>query len=408
MRLSEEQKSFLAGKAGAGTKKAMEILGALGKIYGARDMVPIVSAHISGVSYNNIGDPGLGFLRDWADMGNRARVPAFMNPAGVDRKLWKKLGISQQFATKQLEIIQHLTRLGIQPLLTCTPYHLGMAPEMGQHIAWSESSAIAYANSVLGARTNREGGPSALAAALAGYTPRFGLHLDAERRATHHIRISCRVENQADFGALGYLIGKKIAGGIPFFEGLSMPDNVSKATTYLKALGAAMAATGAVALFHIAGVTPEANALGQRLIRKDAVEIRIDNLSEAYAALKRDAGVVDMVAIGCPHASIEELNEIARLLNGKKPKARLWVTTSSKTREAAMNEGIAQIIDRAGGTIVADTCIVVAPLAELGIKRIATNSGKAASYLPSHQNAYTYFGTTEQCIQAAIEGKWTI
>jgi len=187
-----------------------------------------------------------------------------------------------------------------------------------------------------------------------------------------------------------------------------MPDNVSKATTYLKALGAAMAATGAVALFHIAGVTPEANALGQRLIRKDAVEIRIDNLSEAYAALKRDAGVVDMVAIGCPHASIEELNEIALLLNGKKLKARLWVTTSSKTREAAMNEGIAQIIDRAGGTIVADTCIVVAPLAELGIKRIATNSGKAASYLPSHQNAYTYFGTTEQCIQAAIEGKWTI
>jgi len=404
MRLSEKEQAFLDGKHGPGLKKAMEILVALGKIYGAKDMVLVSSAQIAGVSYKNIGDPGLEFLTDWAEQNARAHIPAFMNPAGIDRQLWRQLGFPEDFAQKQLKIIEVLKRMGVRATLTCTPYHIGIVPHKGEHIAWSESSAVSYANSVLGARTNREGGPSALAAAFCGRTPRFGLHLHENRLATHRILVKCEAKSSADFGLLGYWIGKQVGSGIPFFQGLSLPEDESERTTCLKALGAALAASGAVALYHIEGFTPEAAAYGERIVQPHAVSIEITSLDEARTMLNQQGDRIDLVALGCPHVSLDELKEIARTIGNRGLKKPLWIATSAIVREDARAQGILDTIERAGGRVLADTCMVVAPLEEMGIKFIATNSAKAATYLPSHLGAVVHFGTTEQCIQAAING----
>ena len=406
MKLTDKEKALLDGKHGLGLKKAMEILVALGQIYDAKEMVAVTSAQIAGVSYKNIGDHGLTFLKDWAALNARAHIPAFMNPAGIDRQLWRQLGFPEKFAQKQLEIIEQLRRMGIRATLTCTPYHIGIVPQKGEHIAWSESSAVSYANSILGARTNREGGPSALAAALCGCTPRMGLHLKENRLATHNVFVNCELQSSMDFGHLGFLIGKKIGKGIPFFWDLNLPENETDRTTCLKALGAAMAASGSIALYHIENYTPEAQSYGERMINQKAEAITIDDLSEAEQALGKKEGEIDLVTLGCPHASIEELNDIARLIAGNQLQKPLWIASSAIVREEARGNGILERIEKSGAIVLADTCMVVAPLEEMGIKFIATNSAKAATYLPSHQGAVVYFGTTEQCIQAAIEGVW--
>lgn len=406
MKLNEKEQALLDGKHGRGFKKAMEILMALGRIYGAKDMVPVTSAQIAGVSYKNIGDPGLEFLTDWANQDARVHIPAFMNPAGIDRQLWRELGFPEAFALKQIEIIEVLKRMGVRATLTCTPYHVDIIPQKGEHIAWSESSAVSYANSVLGARTNREGGPSALAAAFCGRTPRFGLHLHENRLATHRILVKCKLESSADFGLLGYLIGKHVGKDIPFFQGIDLPTDEVARTSCLKSLGAAMAASGAIALYHIENFTPEATAYGERIVKPGANAIEIFSLDEARIALNHKGDQVDLVTLGCPHASLEELNEIAKMIGNHKLKKALWIASSAIVREDARATGIIEIIEKAGGRVLADTCMVVAPLEEMGIKHIVTNSAKAATYLPAHQAAIVRFGTTQQCIDAAIQGTW--
>ncbi|MBD3288949.1 DUF521 domain-containing protein [candidate division KSB1 bacterium] len=406
MKLTDEEQAILLGEGGRGAQKAMEILVALGKIYRAFDMVPVQSAQIAGVSYRNIGDPGVEFLADWVQLGAKVAIPAFMNPAGIDRKLWKQMGVDAPFAKKQMKIISHLEKMNIEPTLTCTPYHIGHVPQFGEHIAWSESSAVSFANSVLGARTNREGGPSALAAAIVGRTPRFGLHLDENRLASHHITVKTRLSSPADYGALGYWIGKQVGGGIPYIEGLAEMNGSLEVTEYLKALGAAMAASGAVALYHIQDVTPEAVNSGHQLLKKDHIKIRVEQLNDAYQELKKSGDKLDLVALGCPHHSLEEIRAVAQTVAGRKFKVEFWITTSYQIRQSAAAEGWVQLIESAGGKVISDTCMVVAPLKEAGFNHIAVNSAKAACYLPSHQGAVTYWGTTEQCIQAAIEGKW--
>ncbi|MDZ7334112.1 MAG: aconitase X catalytic domain-containing protein [candidate division KSB1 bacterium] len=404
MKLTKKEQALLDGKHGLGLKKAIEILVALGQIYGAKEMVAVTSAQIAGVSYKNIGDPGLEFLRDWADQNARVHIPAFMNPAGIDRQLWRQLGFPEEFAQKQLEIIEALKRMGVRATLTCTPYHIGIVPQKGEHIAWSESSAVCYANSVLGARTNREGGPSALAAAFCGRTPRFGLHLHENRLATHRVLVNCQLKSSADFGLLGYVVGKKIGNGVPFFHGIDLPADETARIVCLKALGAAMAASGAVALYHIEDFTPEAIAYGERMIKQNAAVIEIQYLEDARIVLNQQGNQIDLVTLGCPHASLEELRVIAEMIGQRQLKKPLWIATSAIVREDARANGWLEIIERAGGKVLADTCMVVAPLEEMGIKYIATNSAKAATYLPSHQAAVVRYGTTEQCVQAAING----
>ena len=406
MRLSDEEEAMLAGEAGAGVRKAMEIVTALGAIYGAEDLVPVTSVQVAGVSYKNLGDAGLEFLADWAAEGARVRVPTTLNPAGLDLVQWRALGFSADFAARQAQVIEAFAAMGIAATCTCTPYLVGNVPARGEHIAWSESSAVSYANSVLGARTNREGGPSALAAAIVGRTARYGLHLDAHRRAQVRVEVRCPVRGLADFGALGFLIGRRARNRIPYIAGLeTLTLDSAVARDHLKTLGAAMAASGAVALYHIAGVTPEADDPD---VAASALErLTVDSLAEGYSALEAgEVGAVDLVWFGCPHASLQELEEIVTRLDGRPCRAALWVTMARPLRDEAARSGLLARFEALGGRVVADTCVVVAPIEGLGVHNLATPCAKGATYAPAHSGLAVRFGSVAACVEAAVSGRW--
>ena len=401
--LSAEEQALLAGDAGPGVRKAMEIVVTLGRIYGARQLVPVRSVQVAGVSYHNLGEAGLEFLREWAGQGARARVPATLNPAGMDLQAWRELGFPESFARRQLAVIEAYRRLGVATTCTCTPYLVGNVPRVGEHVAWAESSAVSYANSVLGARTNREGGPSALAAAITGRTAAYGLHLDENRRAALRVVVRCPVRTLSDFGALGHLVGQAARNRVPYFvfEGAGGPCSQDA----LKALGAAMAASGAVALYHVAGCTPE--AAWPDVLAPGHETLTVDDLRPAYAALNRDRPHgIDLVWFGCPHASLEEMAEVVRLLDGRRVKAALWITMARQVRERAAAAGLVTALEASGGRAVADMCAVVAPMRELGVRTLATSSAKGAAYLPSYAGLRVRYGTVEQCVEAAVAGAW--
>ncbi len=399
MELTVEERAMLAGDLGPGVGKAMEIIVALGRVYDAKGLIPVSSAQVAGVSYRNLGEAGLQFLTEWADQGARSRVPATLNPAGIDLRAWRELGFSEAFARRQMAVVEAYEALGVEPTCTCTPYLVGNVPAVDEHVAWAESSAVSYANSVLGARTNREGGPSAMAAAITGRTAAYGLHVEENRRAALRVEVRCRVETLSDFGALGYLVGRRALNKIPFFDGL-----VGCSNTELKVLGAAMAASGAVALYHVKGVTPEADR--SYALRPDYQSLVVSDLRPAYAALNGDAGEIDLVWFGCPHAGVEEIAQVVRLLDGREVRTALWITTARETREEAAREGLVQAIEASGGRVVADMCVVVAPMQELELRTLATPSAKGASYVPSHSGLVVRYGSVEQCVEAAITGAW--
>jgi len=416
LRLSVEEQAMLAGDLGLGVRKAMEIVVALGRIYGAQRLVPVGSVQVAGVSYRNLGEAGLEFLREWADQSARVRVPTTLNPAGMDLRAWRELGFSESFARCQEAVIKVYRRLGVRTTCTCTPYLVGNVPCLGEHVAWAESSAVSYANSVLGARTNREGGPSALAAGITGRAAAYGLHLDENRRATLRVVVRCPVRTLSDFGALGYLVGKAARNRGPLFVnlgnlvGLEGACSNGSALSFLRTLGASMAASGAVALYHVEGVTPEADQ--PDVLASDHETLVVQDLQPAYAALNSDAhkngngNGIDLVWFGCPHASLEEMAEVVRLLNGRRVKAALWITTAREVREQAEAEGLVTAVEASKGRIVADMCVVVAPMQELGFRTLATPSAKGATYVPSHAGLRVRYGTVERCVEAAVTGVW--
>jgi len=372
MYLNCEEEAALNGEFGTAKQKAMEILSALGDIYGADRLIPVESSQVAGVSYKTIGEAGLEYL---TQLNGRVAIPTTLNPMGMDKFKWKELGISADFHAKQMEIIENYEKLGINSQCTCTPYYK-FKPLRGSHLSWSESSAVSYANSVLGARTNREGGPSALASALIGKTPNYGYHLDNNRIPTLLIKVNFKLRD-SDYGALGYIIGKLVGTNVPSFFFVSVPKNDD-----LKALGASMAATGAVALYHI-------NKIIERPV--DVIEVERGDL-DIYSFEEPD-----IVAIGCPHCSQSELIKIAKLLEGKKVKKQLWICTSREV--AQMCPHIIKAIENSGAEVICDTCMVVSPAFEG--RKMMVNSGKAFAYGPSLCKSRTSLCTTQGCIDAA-------
>lgn len=373
MQLTAIQQQMLDGEQGEAARQSMEILAALGKIYGAANMIPITSSQVAGVSYKTIGDAGLEYLQDMAKNGAKVKIPTFLNPAGMDRDQWKTMRVPEKFAAKQLKVLSAYQSMGIMMSCTCTPYLVGLRPKQGEHIAWSESSAVAFANSVLGARTNREGGPSALAAAICGFTPNYGLHLEENRKAAILVDVQAELKTSADFGALGAHVGALSKGKNVAFTGIKAASE-----DRLKGLGAAMAASGSTALFYMEGITPE-------FVLEDGAE-KVSVTTADILASREKLGVKekpDLITIGCPHASIDEIKEVAVLVKGKKLGCDLWVCTAKKTKERANELGYTAAIEAAGGNVVADTCMVVCPLEEMGYKTTGCNSGKAAKYLNS-------------------------
>jgi predicted aconitase len=393
MHLTREEERMYQGEEGLAVEKCMEILVALGDIYGAEKLVNISSAQISGVSYKTIGDAGLEFLQELSKDA-KVRVPSTLNPAGVDLEIWGELGFSEEFTIKQLAIVEAYQDMGVSTTCTCTPYLVGNVPMLGSHIAWSESSAVCYANSVLGARTNREGGPSALSAAICGRTAEYGYHLDSERHPNLLVEVETTLEG-SDFGALGYLIGNRIGGGIPYFKFKTLPS-----TDQLKWLGAALASSGAVALYHVENTTPESkwalNGMEQDNVEKLSVERKwIDETREKLSTTDEKP---DLVCLGCPHASLEEIKHVSNFVAGKTLKNMLWVCTSISVKAAADRMGYTDNIIKAGGKIVCDTCMVVAPIEELNYKVVGVDSAKAANYVPNMSGMDVVYNEIENLV----------
>ena len=384
MYLNEDDERILAGEFGETRQKMLEILVALGNVYGAERLVPITSAQVSGASYKTIGRWGLAWLQS---LNARVAVPAVLNPIGMPREEWREFGIREEFAHNQGAVIEAYRRLGIKLECTCTPYYLRIT-EYGEHLAWSESSAVAYANSVLGARTNREGGPSALAAAIIGKTPYYGLHIVENRRPQVVVEVECGTGPHAGhWGAIGHVAGKKVGNRIPIFSGVR-PNR-----DQLKALGAAMAATGAVALFHVDKITPEARVFSFETGDLDRVTVSEDEIEALFAETE-----VEAVAVGCPHCSPDELRELADLLKGKKTTKPFYIFAARGVTKN--NPDLVVAIERSGARVITDTCMVVSPrMDEFG--SIMVDSGKALAYVPGMCGALARIGTRKECVEVA-------
>lgn len=357
MYLTPDEEDMLSGERGSGLQKAMEILVSIGGIYDAERLIDVSKVQISGVSYKTIGDAGLEFLEDISSDA-RINILATLNPAGVDLED-DKLRTPPDFIEKQKRILSAYKRLGATPSCTCTPYLAGNLPAYGEHVAWAESSAVAYGNSVIGARTNRESAITALASAIAGKTPLYGLHLLENRMPTFKVNVDANLESVHDYSSLGYYVGKHF-DGIPLFTG------VKPGVEGLKALSAGLA-TGRVSMFHIDGLTPDKyeSPAGSEQTDFTSTEKKevIDELNTCDDP--------DIICIGCPHCTKAEIDEVIRM----NPSKEVWVYTSrgykKMFQDRVKNDNI---------KLVSDTCMVVQPLEEMGIKSLGTNSTKCAYY----------------------------
>ncbi len=381
MHLTAEEEELLSSD-NETVAKCMEILVAIGEIYGADRLIAIRSAQISGVSYDNIGDTGLEWLEG---LNARVKVPAYVNPAGMDVERWQEMGIDAEFYSKQMRVLKALQRIGAELSLTCTPYYL-QTPSFGDHLAWAESSAVCYANSVVGARTNRESGITAIAAAIIGKTPRYGLHVKENRAPTIYVRVK-----SPDFNAsvLGYVLGEEVSGEIPL---ISLPRRVTE--DELKQMGAAMAAKGNTALFHVEGVTPESGDFERPKERLEIDAAEINFSSEGCTP--------DLIALGCPHLSSEELREIfeiASRFTHAKARKEVWLFTSRKVYGESGE--IIKKLERMGFKVFCDTCMVVSPSTSR-YECVMVNSGKALTYLPKLRGVKVIFGSIKECIGRAF------
>jgi predicted aconitase len=384
MFLSKDEERVLKGVDGEVLARAMKLLVTLGDLGGAEKLVSIGRAQVAGVSYKTSGDATLELLESLAESvpSVKAKVLATQNPAGMDLARWKEMGVSPSFAEKQLRICRAYDVLGVKSCCTCTPYLSGNCPLPGEVVGFSESSAVAYVNSVLGAKTNRHGGLDALSAALVGKVPAMGFLLDENRKGDLKVKVNFKSRYESDYAALGYYVGKRVkTEEVPVYEGVK-----GISLSQLKLMGAASAASGSVALYHVLGVTPEAKRW-QKIYKEDkpseALEVGEREIKSVYDELSSSEDV-DLVAIGCPHCSIEEIGEVASLLRGRRVRGgtKFWVFTSPQVYDAAERKGYNKVIRLAGADVFTHTCMVVMPIEEMGIKDVAVNSAKAAFYIP--------------------------
>lgn len=407
--LSDEERGMLMGEAGAASALAMLILARMAPLYGADRFIQVTKAHIDGIVYE--GNAGLAFAEKLAELGGQVRVPTSLNVMSMDRTNWRALGQDEEYASQARRLGFAYVQMGAVPTFTCAPYQTNSAPVFGEQIAWSESNAVAYANSVIGARSNRYGDFLDISCALTGRVPASGLHLTEHRRGTHLFAlkgVSEELQRRDDFyPVLGYLLGQAVTNGIPVVDGLK----VTPTSDQLKALAAAAASSGAIALFHLVGVTPEAPDLEAAFQGKPdgpCARVTPARLREARAALSTaQTDVVDVVAFGSPHASLRECNELAELMSGRSARdgMQVYVTTSRGVKEILARTGALAVIEGFGASVVADTCIVVAPLVRPGAKVLMTNSGKYAHYGPGLIGVDSIYGTTSECVGAAVTGR---
>ncbi len=411
MELTKYEQEMLDGVHGEGVKMAMEVLVKMGELYQAKRFLPVKNAHIDAAAYTTIWDSGTKFLEYLAEHGAKAAVPATINPLSRDIKNWKKLGTTEEFAMKSKKIEDAYLKMGVIPTWTCAPYQCTNVPIFGEVVSWSESNAVNYVNSVIGAKAERLPDLIDACCVVTGRVPEYGMYLDENRKGDVLFKLEgfddTWFKDAVDYAVLGYYVGEIVINKVPVIEGLpweTMPDQ-------LKALSAAAASGGAVCLFHAVGLTPEAPTVEAAFKGKADYEVRIVTPKDLLEMRNRLNTVtedrVDMVLMGCPHLSASELQEVAGLIKGYKVKegVEFWITTSETHYNLAKRCGAADILEEAGVIIAKDTCIM--EMEEGGRwdkKNLVTNSGKAAQYAPSINQVLIKMASAKGCVEAAVTG----
>lgn len=400
---------MLSGEEGAAAQMGMRILVTMAGVYGARQLLDITSAHIDGCLYHGLS--GLDFARKLVDGGARVVVPSTLNVGAIDLLHPDQFQGSPELARRSRQLMQLYEHMGCRPIWTCAPYQASQRPEFGSQIAWAESNAIVFANSVLGARTNRYGDFLDICAAITGRAPAVGLHLAENRRGQILFRLQempdSLLQEDVFYPVLGYLIGAGTGSKIPVIEGL--PTGASE--DQLKALGAAAATSGAVALFHAIGVTPEAATLEDAFQGQPPERVVTVTLAHLRATLAQLAtapdGKIDVVALGSPHYSIQEFAALMPLLARYPPHPRVEfiVCTNRLVMAALAEKGWLPQLKAAGVQVVVDTCVVVAPIVRARQGVLMTNSGKFAHYAPGNIGLHVVFGSLEECVRSGSLGR---
>ncbi len=407
--LSAEERAMAAGARGTAVAMAARILADTAALLGAERLIEVTSSHVDGCLYH--GDSGVEFAERLAAEGGRVAVPTTLNVGALDLLHPGRVRFDPHRAAMARRLMAAYEALGCTPSWTCAPYQAGHRPKRGEHVAWGESNAVVFCNSVLGARTNRLGDFLDICAALCARAPYAGLHRDQDRRARIVVDASGLSERlrttEAFYPVLGAWLGAEIGSAVAAITGMPRPIPEDR----LKALGAAAASSGAVGLFHIVGVTPEAPDLAtatggeapERRIALTPAMIRAarDRLSTAAAGTRR----IDAVAVGSPHFSEEEFSELGHLLAGRRLAVPFYACTGRGVLRQIEASGLLATLTAAGVEIVTDTCVVVAPILPDSGGVLMTNSGKFAHYATPNTGFATIYGSLADCVASAVEGR---
>jgi len=399
MHLTKEEERILKGELGEGTQKAMELLVAIGDAYDSEKMIPISRAHAA--SSGQEGD--LYFVELLANGGARCKVPTTTNPVYDIEYFHKLFEVPKDEAEIARKVMEAYKRVGAILSWSCIPYMAENIPLYGETVAFSESSATPYVNSVIGARTNREAAQSALAAGVIGKTPKYGLHIKENRKGTFLVKVEATLKDEFDYTLLGYHVGKLIGYGIPVLTGISRHPNTEEFINFC----AMSNVPGAISMFYIPGFTVEASTVEEAFqgdTPEDKITVTDHELKQAYEELQTTSGKIDFVMLGCPHYTLKQVEEVARLLQGKKIQDGIsfWVCTSATTKTLAERIGYVDVIERAGGHVVVDTCIDEPCWIAYKDKVGMTDSPKCAYYRRFKE---ARVGRLQDCVETAVEGK---
>lgn len=406
--LSDEDRAMLDGEHGDGVRSAMRIITRMAEIQGAAALVDVSHVHVDCGIYTGPGS--LAVVETLVASGARVRVPTTVNAISIDRQRWRSQNVDPGFAAKADRLATAIEDLGASPTFSCTPYVFPDGPRFGEDIVWAESNAIVYANSVIGARTNRHGDLLDVCAAITGRAPLAGLHLPENRVGTFLVTVPPMDRLDGSFYvALGYLVGQQAGELVPVIDGL--PGTPS--TEDLKAFCAAVATSGAVGLFHMVGVTPEAPsrhaALGGRPPLR-TLDVTPEALLDTVKGLStgQEAAALDLVVLGSPHFTSGDFAELAGLVAGRTrdPRVDVLITTSRFALDQAREQGWAQAIEAFGARFSTDTCLcMLSPdMLAPGTRAVMTNSGKFAHYGPGLVRRGVWFGSLADCVDSAVAG----
>jgi hypothetical protein len=410
MELSAEERAILAGERGEAARRALEYQVEVGRFWGAKRFVPVTNVHMMG-DIEVMGDGGLEWLRGHADLGARCAVATTTNARCVDFAHCERLGQDAAEVAKEKQIIATLRRMDVVTADTCINYQTVYQPHLGEHVAWGDTGTVIYANSVFGARSNFESGPAALAAAVTGRTPEYGFHLDEHRRGSFTVRLDAALDDLADWGAVGKLVGEAHQDyfAVPVFHGCRRTPTADE----LKHLGAALASYGSMGMFHFVGVTPEAPtveaALGGRPPR-EALAIGEADIARVYRGYKLGDGDARLVVFSGPQQSLLEMKRLADLFRGRKVKAgsTCVVTTNSAVLAQSRDLGYAQALEEAGVAILQGVCFYIlqnlSPMREKNRwTNMVSNSAKIVNIIGAHR-FNTILRRTAECAEIACTG----